>query len=79
MLQIELLENGIELIRENHPSVEDEDDSRVDAFDTQDSALMVLSKQTGPALRTLIAKLLSSFHDSELARRNLLDSKARDD
>jgi len=79
LLQIELLENGIELIRENHPSVEDEDDSRVDAFDTQDSALMVLSKQTGPALRTLIAKLLSSFHDSELARRNLLDSKARDD
>jgi hypothetical protein len=79
MLKIELLENGIELIRENYPSVEDEDDSHVDAFDTQDSALMVLSKQNGPALRTLIVKLLTSCHDSELGRRNLITSKARDD
>eukprot|EP00986_Skeletonema_menzelii_P003721 scaffold1185_cov143-Skeletonema_menzelii.AAC.15 len=77
-LKIELLENDIELIRENHPSVEDNYGS-TDAFDAQDSALMVLSKQSGPALRTLIVKLLTSCHDSELGRRNLLDSKARND
>mmetsp|Transcript_36339 Transcript_36339/g.74047 ORF Transcript_36339/g.74047 Transcript_36339/m.74047 type:complete len:1130 (-) Transcript_36339:43-3432(-) len=78
-LKIELLENDIGLIRENYPSVEDEDYGCADAFDTQDSALMVLSKQSSPALRTLIVKLLTSCHDSELGRRNLLDSKARDD
>ncbi len=78
-LKIELLENDIGQIRENYPSVEDEDDGCVDAFDTQDSALMVLSKQSGPTLRTLIVNLLTSCHDSELGRRTLLDSKTRDD
>jgi hypothetical protein len=79
LLQIELLENDLELIRKTYPSVEDGDDDRVDAFDPHDSALMILSKQNGPVLRTLIAKLLTSWHDSELARQTLADSKARDD
>ena len=79
LLQIELIENDLEVIRDKHPAVEDDDDDRVDAFDSQDSALMILSKQNGPTLRSLVVQLLTSCHNSSLSCRRLKESKARDE
>lgn len=76
-LQIELLENDMENLRDKSPQIEShlfEDDT----MDENGPALKMIAKLDGPVLRTLLWKLMESYIAAELQCRTVkaqLDSK----
>jgi len=77
-LKLELVENDLDQLRAKCPSVEDsEEDAKENIIHENASALKLISKLEGPALRTLLWNFLESLIHSELQRRNMKDLLAR--